>query len=279
MTDAGDDSGRRVGDNGGVSDTRRPPRLSGEEVAIVLRRAVELEALTDQVDGGGPEGYDPAALEEAAQEVGISPATVRQAVAELRAGVLPVPAPTDRKGVARRRTPPDGMLVPVAGSRMVAQQRLVDPPPAEVDAVLDRFMRTQMFELRRRAGDRAVYRPRRDLVANLRRRLDFAGAIRLDHLATVTTVVVAAEEHTLVRVEAELVASRANAVAGGAAAGSAVALGMGLLGAMTAEAGLVIAALPAGAVVGGSSIRIAESRWRRRRDDVAEALAGLLDRL
>jgi hypothetical protein len=262
-----------------VSDTRRPPRLSGDEVAIVLRRAVELEALTDDVDGGGPEGYDPAALEEAAREVGLSPATVRQAVAELRAGVLPVPAPQDRKGVARRRTTPGGMPTPVAGSRMVAQQRLVEPTPAEVDAVLDRFMRTQMFELRRRAGDRAVYRPRRDLVANLRRRLDFAGAIRLDHLATVTTVVVPAEERTLVRVEAELVASRANAVAGGAAAGSAVAVLMGFIGAVFTEWGLVMAALPAGAIVGGGGIRVAEARWRRRRDDVAEALGGLLDRL
>jgi hypothetical protein len=262
-----------------VSDTRRPPSLSGDEVAIVLRRAVELEAMTDEADGGGAEGYDPAALEEAAREVGLSPATVRQAVAELRAGVLPVPAPQDRKGVARRRTTPGGMPVPVAGSRMVAQQRLVEPTPAEVDAVLDRFMRTQMFELRRRAGDRAVYRPRRDLVANLRRRLDFAGAIRLDHLATVTTVVVPAQERTLVRVEAELVASRANAMTGGAAAGSAVAVGMGFFGAVFGEAGLVIAALPAGAMVGGGSMRVAESRWRRRRDDVAEALAGLLDRL
>ncbi|HEX6568713.1 MAG TPA: hypothetical protein VF015_06095, partial [Acidimicrobiales bacterium] len=87
------------------------------------------------------------------------------------------------------------------------------------------------------------------------------------------------DDRTLVRVEAELTSSRANAVAGGAAAGTAVTLTTGLAGALMAEPGLVIASLPAGAVVGASGIRVAEARWRKRRDDVAEVLASLLDQL
>ena len=81
------------------------------------------------------------------------------------------------------------------------------------------------------------------------------------------------------RVEAELAASHANAVAGGAAAGTAVTVVTGLIGAVAGEAGLVIAALPAGAMVGAGSVRWAGARWQRRHDDVAEVIAHLLDRL
>jgi hypothetical protein len=95
----------------------------------------------------------------------------------------------------------------------------------------------------------------------------------------VSVTAIEADDRTLVRVEAELTASRANAVAGGAAAGTTVALLTGLTGALLAEPALVVGALPAGAVVGGGGIRVAEARWRKRRDDVAEALDALLDRL
>jgi hypothetical protein len=141
-------------------------------------------------------------------------------------------------------------------------------------------MRTQMFELRRRGGDRAVYRQRSDLVAHVRRRLDFAGAIKLDGIRSIDVVATPADDdRTLVRVEADLASSRANALAGGAAVGSAVTVTTGLAGALFQEVGLVVASLPMGAMVGAGSMRVAGSRWRRRRDDVAEVLASLLDRL
>jgi hypothetical protein len=88
-----------------------------------------------------------------------------------------------------------------------------------------------------------------------------------------------ADERTLVRVEAELTISRANAVAGGAALGTGTALFTGLIGAVFAEPALVVGALPAGMLIGGGSVRVAESRWRKRRNDVAEVLDSLLDRL
>jgi hypothetical protein len=247
-----------------MSDPAHPPRLTSDQVALVLRRAAELDALL--ATPAGDDGYDPVAVEEAAREVGLSPAAVRQAVAELRVGALPVP------GANRRPARP-------VRSRMVTQQRLVEVPPPSVHASVDRFMRTQMFELRRRAGDRSLYRPRSDLVASLRRGLDFAGVIRLDGLRTVSVTAVEADEMTLVRVEAELTTSRANAVAGGAAAGTSVALLTGMLGAIVGEVALVVGALPAGAAIGAGSVRVAEARWRKRRDDVAEALGSLLDRL
>lgn len=258
-----------MSDNGGVTETGRQPRLTSDEVALVLHRAAEIEAVEDR---GAPEvAYDPAAVEEAAREVGISPAAVRQAVAELRVGVLPAAT----TGAGRRpRGRPRALT-----ARRVTDQRLVDREPAAALAAVDRFMRTQMFELRRRSGDRSLYRHRADLIAGLRRRLDFAGAIKLEGLTLVDVVVTPADERTLVRVEAELTTSHANAVAGGAAAGTAVTVVTGLTGAIAGEAGLVIAALPAGAMVGAGSMRWAGARWQRRHDDVAEVIAHLLDRL
>jgi hypothetical protein len=202
--------------------------------------------------------------------VGLSPAAVRQAVAELRVGLLPAAPADERRPRSRGR---------VLASRRVTDQRLVDRPPGLALATIDRFMRTQMFELRRRSGDRSIYRHRADLVAGLRRRLDFAGVIKLEGLELVDVVVTPADERTLVRVEAELATSHGNVMAGGAAAGTAVTVLTGLVGAVAGEAGLVVAALPAGALVGAGTMRVAGARWQRRRDDVAEVVAHLLDRL
>jgi hypothetical protein len=297
---------RTVRENGGVTDTGRTPRLTSDDVALVLHRAAEIEAA--DTGAGDADGFDPAAIEEAAREAGLSPTAVRQAVAELRAGVL-APAPDTSAGRSGRRgrgraawraaarstdvTRPGGgtpaaagaaagagsLPARTSGSRTVAHQRLVAAPPAAVQATIDRFLRTQMFELRRRSGDRSLYRPRDDMVAGLRRRLDFAGAIKLDRLHLVDVVATPVDDQTLVRVEAELTSSHANVIAGGAAAGTGVAVTMGLLGALLPEVGLVIAALPAGAMIGVGSIRVGGARWRRHRDDVAEVLASLLDRL
>ena len=243
-------------------------RLTSDEVALVLHRAAELEALDDATGPGV--AYDAAAVEEAAREVGLSPAAVRQAVAELRVGVLPTPPAVGRRGRSRSWA--------VSGRR-VTDQRLVDRSPDEALATVDRFMRTQMFELRRRAGDRSLYRHRADLIAGLRRRLDFAGAIKLEGLTMVDVVVTPADDRTLVRVEAELATTHSSAVAGGAAVGTGVTVVTGLVGAMAGEAGLVIAAVPAGAMVGAGGIRMAAGRWQRRRDDLADVIGHLLDRL
>jgi hypothetical protein len=249
-----------------VTDIGRTPRLSSDEVALVLRRAAAIEAADEQP--GGSDGYDPAAVEEAAREAGLSPSAVRQAVAELRVGALPAEDEPRRRGLGR-----------AVSSRTVSHQRLVTTSPETVQAAVDRYLRTQMFELRRRSGDRSLYRQRSDLVASLRRGLDFGGAIKLEGIRTIDVVVTPADDRTLVRVEAELTSSRANAVAGGAAAGAAVTFVTGLTGALLAEPFLVISSLPAGAAVGGGGIRVAGARWRKRRDDLAEVLAALLDRL
>lgn len=245
---------------------RRPTGpLTGDEVALVLRRAAELEADEGDTD---PNRFDPAAVEEAAAEVGLSPKAVRRAVAELRVGALPVEPAADQGRTSR-----------AISSRRVCDQRLVDHSPDAALAVIDRFMRTQMFEVRRQSGDRSLYRHRNDLVAGLRRKLDFAGAIKLEGLTLIDVVVTPADDGTLVRIEAELASSRSNVLAGSAAAGAGTTVLTGLIGAIIVEPALLIASLPMGLLIGGGSARVATARWQRRRDDVAEVLGGLLDSL
>jgi transposase-like protein len=246
-----------------VARPRPAGQLTGDEVALVLHRAAEIE--TAEGDAS-PDRYDPAAVEEAAAEVGLSPAAVRRAVAELRVGALPA-EPSAEQGRTSR----------AAVSRRVCDQRLVDRSPEAALATIDRFLRTQMFESRRRSGDRSLYRPRSDLMAGLRRKLDFAGAIKIEGLSLVDVVVTPTDDGTLVRVEAELTSSRANVLAGSAAAGAGTTLVTGLIGAIAVEPALLIASVPMGVMIGGGSARVATARWQRRRDDVAEVLAGLLD--
>jgi hypothetical protein len=276
-----------VGDHGGVDEGRHAGRLTSEEVAAVLRRAAELDADAEAAGGGREPGgrsdggagggtggtwhddrYDTDAVEAAAGEVGLSPAAVRQAVAELRVGAL---ATTEAVPARRRRA--------AAVSPVVVEQRLLSRAPSSALAGIEAQMRRQLFEVRRRGATDALYRPRADLVAKVVRKLDFAGNIRLDGVGSVVVQVTPTDGRTLVRVEATMAVTRSNVVAGSAGLGAAVALGAGFSGALLAEPAFVVAALPAGAAVTASGVRIRGRRWQAQRDNIAETLAGLLDRI
>ena len=219
--------------------------------------------------GRGPgdvDGYDSRAVEEAAREVGLSPP--RCARRWPSCGWAPCLRPVPTAGR------PGGAV------RLVCHQRLVEITPMAAHAhASSASCAPRCSSCAAIAGDRAIYRARSDLVASLRRGLDFGGAIKLDGLRTITVVATPADERTLVRVEAELTISRANAVAGGAALGTGGPVHRpdrrGVRRAGPGGGG----PCPAGMLVGGGSVRVAESRWRKRRDDVAEVLDSLLDRL
>lgn len=242
-------------------------RLTSDEVALVLRRAAEIEAAAGEPVSA--DRYEPAAVEAAAGEVGLSPAAVRRAVAELRVGSLQAEPTRSPRHRGRRSRSPD----------VLADQRAVAASSGKVLGALDRLLRAQLFEPGRRTAERAVFRPRDDLAAKLRRKLDFANTIKLEGISCVTVVVTPADEGTLVRVEAELATSRASVVAGSAGAGAGVTLVTGLGGALLAEPALVVGAVPAGAAIAAGGIRVRGQRWEQQRAQLAEALAALLDRL
>ena len=107
-----------------------PDRVTPEEAAEVFRRAAELEA-TGPRSAGGPL-LDDRDLEEVGHEVGLAPASVRAALAELRAGAL-VPGPVVRWGV-------------------VSSSRLVPGGPRDVLAAVDDEARRNQLGVVRRAG-------------------------------------------------------------------------------------------------------------------------------
>lgn len=249
-----------------MTDTGRRGRLTSDEVAVVLRRAAEIDAADHRP--GDADGYDPAAIEEAAGEVGLSPAAVRQAVAELRVGSLAPQPATQPKRRVRTRAPDQ-----------IVDQRRVAVAPDRVLPAIDRLLRAQMFLPGRRTEDRAVFRPRDDMAARLRRKLDFTRGIRLDGISCVTAIATPADGGTLVRVEAQLETSRSSVMAGSAGAGAGVALAMGFVGALLSEAALVIAALPAGTVLAAGGMRARGQKWDRQREEISDSLAAVLDRL
>jgi hypothetical protein len=258
-----------------MSEARRDVRLTSEQVAVVLRRAAEIEALAEAA-GAGPHdatSIDAAAVEAAADEVGLSPAAVRQAVAELRVGTLAPPPPP---------APPRGglpVLRKVAPSHIVSEQKVVAASPAQALATLDDLLCRQMFAARRRGPDGAVFRPRDDLMAKVRRKLDLVRQVRLDGVAGISTVATPVDGGTLVRLEAEMLATRQAIVGGSAAKGAAATIVTGVGGALLHEPMFVLAAFPAGAAVAAGGIRVRGRRWDEQRRDVNDALALLLDQV
>lgn len=236
-------------------------RLTQDEVALVLRRAAELDPSgTSTSDDRLPL----AALEAAASEVGLPAVAVRQAVAELRSG----------------------LLVPAAGaSTDVASVIAASVVPLEPEAaveVIGRWLSGQTFVRHRGRDGVEVWRLREDWLAGVQRKLDFSGAVRLKAIRQVVVRANAVEGGTLLRLEAELqrgvAAAPAYGAVGGAAVGSSTGLGAGL--ALTSGAPALVAI--GGVLAGGGTAAgylLGRTVRRDRRAVVADELAAALDRV
>lgn len=131
-------------------------RVDEEQIALVLRRATELDG---QVHAGQA-GLDLVLLEEAAVEAGLSRESVRRAVAELRAGAL-----TSRpEGPATKRS--------ALGPATVTVSRRVPGPRRVVDDIMRRFLHHEQFHLRRDFGTSSSWDRRQDMRARVRVSLD-----------------------------------------------------------------------------------------------------------
>ncbi|MEA2829224.1 MAG: hypothetical protein QOG43_3663 [Actinomycetota bacterium] len=124
--------------------------LTDQEVALVLRRAAELDL---RLDGDGS-GLDVALVEESAVDAGLSRQSVQTALAELRMGVLPASTAT----VPARR---------ILGPPMLAVRRTVPGPAADVKARLGAHLGRELFRLRRDRGDLASWTRRDDVGASV----------------------------------------------------------------------------------------------------------------
>lgn len=245
--------------------------MTTDEVALVLRRAAQLEA---HGTGAGPsEGVAVSVVMEAAEEVGLSSVAVRQALAELQIGALPAAqvAPSRR-----------ALLV---GPSSVVESRVVAEAPDKVLAVADQYFRRRAFEQRRRQGQWVLYRERRDLLRQVRRIVDVDGARRLVGVSGVVVMVSpvtdagtpVTDAGTMVRLEATLEPGWRGIPASATACGVLAVAGM--IAIATGDAAALVVGAPLGATIGTVGWQ-RRRRWRHRRSDrIREELAALLDRL
>jgi hypothetical protein len=139
-------------------------QVSNDEAAAVFRRAAELD-LRRQT--GETTELDMAALEQAGVEAGLSRDSIRQALAEIKAGSVDV-------GVRR-----DAVVTRTLGMDAAALERDVE-----------RFMRQQNFRVLRRLEDRTMWVPDRSFAGKIKSVTDFTRRIVLREVTQVTTAVV-----------------------------------------------------------------------------------------
>lgn len=240
------------------------PRLTQNQIALVLQRAAELDRDLGPIGPAG--GLGAAAVEEAAMEAGLSRVAVRRALAELQAGLLETPVHKPR-----------GLLGPAT----FEMSRTVPGPAGRVERQLHAFLKDQLFEMRRDRGLRTTWIRRRGLEATTRRAVDRAvqRQLILREVNHLDVSLLDEEDWVLVRLEVDVLAVRhaqgkvtgAATVAGaGMAMGTAAAAGLHPVFVLTATAGLGMA---------GAGHWMGTRLYRRRVGELEAGLAGVLDRL
>jgi hypothetical protein len=242
-----------------------------EAVAAVFARAAEIDL------HHSPQApatlLDEEALVEIGAAVGLSPAAIRQAVAEHHAGAL-VPA------VAAPAT--------WVGPRLaVAEQRLTGDPDRLRRAV-ERDLERQWFRKVRDQDGRSVWAARTDLPARVARRVDFRNRLVLQGVSALQlTTVACGQDEVLVRLEADPAERRntlgwkvAATAGGGATVGAVLAALSGLDTSFLGEAGeLLLFVLPAAGLGGGGGLSVARRSYLEQLRRLADDLEGTLDRL
>lgn len=244
--------------------------LDRQALDRVLARAAELQGA-----GAIPESSDlisESQLLEIGKEVGISSAMLNQALAEERTRVT---VPEER-----------GLVAQIAGASFATATRTVPGTPRDVLATVDAWMqRDECLQVQRRFSDRITWEPQRGLFGKLRRTVNVSGRgyYLVDAGQVSATVLPVDSSRVVVRLDADIHASRARRVGIGGVLAGMGAVASGLLG-----LGLVVAHLPllivAGAAVlpfaGGSLAAYRVARTHRSvLASVQLALEQILDRL
>ena len=247
--------------------------LSEDEVALVFRRAAELEA---EAPGDRAE-FDVATLERIAAEAGLSPAAVRQAIAELHTGRL-VPAPPE--GRPRRRL----ATAPAVPSTVVVERR-ISAPPDVVRHRLDSYLKLQMFRVCRRRGDLTIWEPSRSLAANVMRGIDLVDRIRLRRVDGLEVQVTPDGDHgrrAHVRIVLDVSRVHRNArsgtLAGGALGASGVVAGIAGLAVGLPELALVVPFTTGAATAAHFGSRSTYAKHVKRAVDAIELVLDELER-
>jgi len=248
----------------------RQTLLDRQALERVLARAAELQG-TNAL----PESSDlisESQLLDIGNEVGLSPAIINQALAEERTRVN---VPEER-----------GLVAQIAGAGFASATRTVPGTPRDVLATIDTWMlRDECLQVQRRFADRITWEPQRGLFGKLRRTVNVSGRgyYLMDAGQVSATVMPVDSSRVVVRLDADIHASRARRVGIGGFLTAVGAMASGVLG-----LGLIVAHLPlviaAGAAVvpfaGGTVAAYRVARTHRGvLSSVQLALEQILDRL
>ncbi|HEX6628695.1 MAG TPA: hypothetical protein VF105_12135 [Gemmatimonadaceae bacterium] len=244
--------------------------LDRQALERVLARAAELQGATAMPESGDLISENQ--LLEIGKEVGLSPATLNQALAEERTRIN---VPEER-----------GLVAQVAGAGYASATRTVAGNQRDILATIDTWMvRDECLQVQRRFADRITWEPQRGLFGKLRRTVNVSGRgfYLMDAAQVSATVMPVDSSRVVVRLDADIHASRSRRVGMGGFLGA-----MGLAGSGVIGLGLIIAHIPlliaAGAVVipltgsGFAAYQIAKSH-RTVLGSVQLALEQTLDRL
>jgi hypothetical protein len=248
----------------------RQTLLDRQALERVLARAAELQGAS-----AIPESSDlisEGQLLDIGNEVGLNPATIKQALAEERTRIN---VPEER-----------GFVAQIAGAGFASATRTVPGTPRDILATLDAWMlREECLQVQRRFNDRITWEPQRGLFGKLRRTVNVSGRgfYLMDATQVSATVMPVDASRVVVRLDADIHASRARRVGASGVLATVGAAAGGLLG-----LALVVAHLPliiaAGSAVlpfaGGSAIAYRVARTHRGvLSSVQLALEQILDRL
>jgi hypothetical protein len=248
----------------------RQTLLDRQALERVLARAAELQGA-----GAIPESSDlisESQLRDIGNEVGLSAASLNQALAEERTRVN---VPEER-----------GLVAQVAGASFATATRTVPGTSRDVLATIDSWMqRDECLQVQRRFADRITWEPQRGLFGKLRRTVSMSGRgyYLMDAGQVSATVLPVDGSRVVVRLDADIRASRSKRVGASGVLATMGAAASGILG-----LGLIVAHLPlfiaAGAAVlpfvGGSVAAYKLARTHRTvLSSVQLALEQILDRL
>jgi hypothetical protein len=236
----------------------------------VLARAAELGSQS----ADAPDGMTEAQLIEIGKEVGLSPATIQQALAEERTRVVLVEE--------------TGMEARVMGPAMVSASRAIPHPPDDVLGALEEWMKHDYRMLsKRRFGNRRTWEQRSGVFAELERGLrgNQAAATLMKATEVAVTVSPIGDGRTAVRLDADLTQlrhTRKNGAIGMGVAGAVLGAVPVILGAVLAPVTMLPLFLAFGTapLVGMNIGAWALAKSHRRQAERAQlALEQLLDRL
>src|SRR6202049_2618406 len=235
-----------------------------------LARASELQVPSALPDSG--DLISETQLLDIGNEVGLNPSTINQALAEERTRIN---VPEER-----------GLVAQISGAGFATATRTVPGTPRDVLATIDAWMlRDECLQVQRRFADRITWEPQRGLFGKLRRTVNVSGRgfYLMDASQVSATVMPVDAKRVVVRLDADIHASRTRRVGIGGFLGTMGAAASGIVG-----LGLIVAHIPlfiaAGFAVlpfaGGSlaAYRVARSH-RAVLSSVQLALEQILDRL